>query len=325
MAARATRSGGRVAQAHTWGAAALAIGCALAPRIAAADGAVRFEPLATIGAESLGSARLNAPAGLSIDHRQRLFIADAGNDRIVVVNAAGRFESEFGRFGSDDGQFLTPTDVTAREGFFYYVADTENERVQKFDRFRAFVDIPFERGGQDGAYGSPRGIEIDDEGRLYVADTEQHTVWVIDSFTGEFRFQIGGFGTQEGRFDEPIDIAIGPERSIYVADAGNARVQAFDRLGSFLFAFSGADSANSFRRPSAVVYDPRGFVFVADPVAGRVFVTSPRGVLLGALANDALKSPTGLALGSDATLFVSDADAHRVRSYRVFLDEAAAD
>lgn len=294
-------------------------------RVSAADAVVRFDSLATIGDGAFGAAHLDRPAGLSIDHRRRLFIADSGNDRVVVVDSAGRFEAEFGRFGSDEGQFLTPSDVTAREGFFYYVADTANERVQRFDRFRAFVGVPFARGGRDGAYGVPRGVEIDDEGRLYVCDIEQHTVWVIDSFTGDFLFQLGGFGAQPGRFDEPADVAIGPDRSIYVADAGNARVQVFDRLGSFLFEFSGADGAERFQRPSAVAYDPRGLIFVADTAARRVFVTSPRGALLGALSHEALQSPAGLAFGADATLFVSDAESHSVRVYRVVLDEAARD
>jgi hypothetical protein len=109
------------------------------PRAVAASGG--WTCVATLGDRAFGVAALSAPMGLSLDHRGRLFIADSGNDRIVVLDSSGAYESEFGRFGSEPGQFLTPTDVAAREGFFYYVADSENERVQKFDRFRAFLGV----------------------------------------------------------------------------------------------------------------------------------------------------------------------------------------
>ena len=180
--------------------------------------------------------------------------------------------------------------------------------------------------GKRGAFGAPRGIEIDDEGRLYIADAEEHKVWVLDSFTGELLFEIGGFGAQPGRFDEPFDVALGPGRMILVADAGNARVDAFNRLGSFLFSFDGAARGVApFRRPTAIACDPRGLFFVADPPAGRVVVTDPRGVPLGEISGAGLKTPVGLAFDGETTLFVSDAESNEVRSFRVILDEAAGD
>ena len=293
---------------------------------------IRFEPLLTFGGDRvLGSAPLRRPLGLSLDHRKRLYIADSGNDRVVILDPEGRFEAEFGRFGTEDGQFLGPFDVTAREGFFSYVVDSENERVQKFDRFRAFVDVVFARGGNGGAFGTPRGVEIDDEGRLYVADVEQHTVWIIDSFRGALLLQIGGFGTEAGRFDEPADVAIGRGREIFVADAGNARVQVFGRLGGFLAEFDGSGGAGdveksagpaAFRRPVAVACDRRGLVYVADPAAGRVAVTDPRGKPLGELRAPDLAAPSGLAFDGVDLLFVSDAESGAVRSFRVIVDEA---
>ena len=296
---------------------------------------VRFEALLTIGPDQvLGSAPLRGPRGLSLDHRKRLYIVDSDNDRIVILDPAGRFEAEFGRFGTEDGQFLGPTDVTAREGFFSYVVDSENERVQKFDRFRAFVDVVFTRGGNGGAYGTPHGVEIDDDGRLYVADTEQHTVWIIDSFRGVLVLQIGGFGTEAGRFDEPTDVAIGRGREIFVADAGNARVQVFGRLGGFLAEFDGSGGATSaegvagaaaFRRPVAVACDRRGVIYVADPAAGRVAVTDPRGKPLAELRMADLPAPSGLAFDGVDLLYVSDAESGAVRSFRVIVDEALGD
>jgi sugar lactone lactonase YvrE len=295
-------------------------------------GQLRFEPVLTIGRDrSLGSAALSRPLGLSLDHRKRLYIADSGNDRIVILDPEGRFEAEFGRFGTEEGQFLGPFDVTAREGFFSYVVDSENERVQKFDRFRAFVDIMFARGGNGGAYGTPRGVEIDDEGRLYVTDVEQHKVWIIDSFRGALLLEIGGFGTEAGRFDEPADVAIGRDREIFVADAGNARVQVFSRLGGFIAEFDGSGAggdvasgagAAKFRRPVAVACDRRGLVYVADPGAGRVAVTDPRGRPLGELRAPDLTAPSGLAFDGVDILFVSDAESGAVRSFRVTVDEA---
>ncbi len=288
-----------------------------------ADG-VRFEPLPVIGPSAGGRLFFREPLGLSLDHLQRLFVADSGNNRVVVLAPGGSYEAEFGRFGDGDGQFLTPTDVAAREGFFFYVADSENERVQKFDRFRSFVEVVATRGGLGGGFGGPRGIEVDDEGRLYITDTEEDKVWILDAFSGSLDEEIGGFGSAEARFIDPADVAIDSDRRILVADAGNGRIQVFDRLGNFLFASDGSGrGSRPLRRPSGIACDPRGFLFVTDPAEHRVVVLDAAGAYVGELPREGMRAPTGIVYDGEGTLYVSDADANAIFPFRVVHTDAA--
>jgi len=283
---------------------------------------VRIDAGATLRGQT-GGRVLRRPRGISLDHMQRVFVADTGNNRVVVLDANGSVESEFGRFGSGDGQFLSPTDVAAREGFFVYVVDAENERVQKFDRFRSFVEVVVARGGIDGAFGVPQGIEIDDQGRLYVTDVEQDKVWVLDSFSGSLEMEIGGFGATESRFVDPTDVAIGPDRRILVTDTGNGRVQVFDRLGSFLFSLDGSGpGARPLRRPEGIAYDRRGLVYVSDPTQARVVIFDADGRPLAEIGAPALSAPSGLAFDGDSTLFVVDTAVDGIVSFVVHVDAA---
>lgn len=99
----------------------------------------------TIGPR-LGDAggRLFWPVSMAMGPDGRMYILDAGNHRVVVLDAAGQYITEFGHKGSADGEFDFGLDTRLAGGLdfggsialdddgFIYVADTRNQRVQKF-------------------------------------------------------------------------------------------------------------------------------------------------------------------------------------------------
>lgn len=160
----------------------------------------RVEALAGTGAEGYDDgpfehATLAQPSGLSIGPDGRLYVADAEESSIRVLDLATRRVSTLAgaddslfHFGLHDGfghraRFQHPLGVVAHGGTVY-VADTYNSRIREIDPGGGRVTTL--RGGgvgwRDGASPSfyePGGIDAAN-GRLYVADTNNHAIREID-------------------------------------------------------------------------------------------------------------------------------------------------
>jgi peptidylamidoglycolate lyase len=86
------------------------------------------------------SAELGRPYAAASDQKNRVFIADGGDqpdvppDRagVVVVDADGHLITRFGRFGNYDGQFRLAHDIAVAQDGAVYVVDAWGQRVQKF-------------------------------------------------------------------------------------------------------------------------------------------------------------------------------------------------
>ncbi|MDE2869307.1 MAG: hypothetical protein OXR64_01835 [Chloroflexota bacterium] len=142
------------------------------------------------------------------------------------------------------------------------------------------------------ALASPRGIAIDGIGRLLIADTGNHRIRRLD-----------------------------PDGVVRVIAGTGASGSAGDGL---------AAKAAQLNRPSALVVDSNGSIYVADSGNFRIRKIDPDGIITtfaggsqpgvggdGGPARDAqFTEPIGLALGSDGSLFVVDGPVHRVRVIR---------
>ncbi|MYD92243.1 MAG: hypothetical protein F4Y02_00830, partial [Chloroflexi bacterium] len=142
------------------------------------------------------------------------------------------------------------------------------------------------------ALASPRGIAIDGIGRLLIADTGNHRIRRLD-----------------------------PDGVVRVIAGTGASGSAGDGLAAV---------AAQLNRPSALVVDSNGSIYVADSGNFRIRKIDPDGIITtfaggsqpgvggdGGPARDAqFTEPIGLALGSDGSLFVVDGPVHRVRVIR---------
>jgi len=143
------------------------------------------------------AAALNFPAGIDIA-AGRLFIADAGNQRIRAVDlTTGIIETVAGTgtagFTGDGGSSLSaslsdPRDVSATaDGLTLYVADRGNDRIRLvslgsslINTFAGSGDTEFAGDLIDaGAAGlsSPIGVATSPFGLVLIADTDHHIVW----------------------------------------------------------------------------------------------------------------------------------------------------
>ena len=129
----------------------------------------------------------------------------------------------------------------------------------------------------DNFTGSLPGVGISDLGDIYVSEKHRFsgpdTIHVYDT-DGNFKFDIGSFGTQEGEFKEPAGFDFDSQNRLYVADRENDRVQVFDATGTYLFQFGNGpgSSDGALQAPSDVVISNTNLVYVIDTENNRVQV-----------------------------------------------------
>jgi hypothetical protein len=75
-----------------------------------------------------------------VDHsRSLIYIADSGNNRILVFDFDGKLQKIIGREGQGPGEFSNPTGLDIYDDGTLAVADTNNNRIQIFDKSWKFV------------------------------------------------------------------------------------------------------------------------------------------------------------------------------------------
>ncbi|WP_162848323.1 FecR domain-containing protein [Paenibacillus nanensis] len=147
------------------------------------------------------------PAGLAVDNRDNVYVADAGNHAIRridkegnVTTVAGKPELGFADGSAEEARFYYPTDVAVTETGVIYVADTLNHVIRRIDatgKVTTIGSVP-ERaalwddgvavmaGGyvngsfSEAEFNEPAGLAIDDKGNLYVSDSGNNAIRYID-------------------------------------------------------------------------------------------------------------------------------------------------
>ncbi|MDQ3723344.1 MAG: NHL repeat-containing protein, partial [Actinomycetota bacterium] len=88
--------------------------------------------VAQFGGSGRTLGKLSAPAQISLDADNNLWVADRGNNRIQQFGPGGARLAMFGARGIGAGQFINPTGVVVDCHGTLTVTDTRNNRVQQF-------------------------------------------------------------------------------------------------------------------------------------------------------------------------------------------------
>jgi peptidylamidoglycolate lyase len=172
----------------------------------------------------------NEPTDIAIRSDGSFYVSDGYvNSRVAYFDPKGKELFEWGKKGSDPGEFSNPHGIAFVPGSTdIVVADRENSRLQLFDR-----EGKFKRqwtGDKDAVTtGRVFSVAFDARGYLYVGirradyDTQHTGVIKLDR---EWNIVASvGFG-QPGDpvFNAVHDLAVGPDGSIYVAETRTRRV-----------------------------------------------------------------------------------------------------
>lgn len=133
------------------------------------------------------STHLNWPDGVGISDDGAIYVADSGNNRMVLFKNDGDHVADMminpsGIPGAGNDQLRRPLDVDADSKGNVYVSDTYNHRVQVYDRNGLFKYTIGETGvSRTDAFhlNTPAGIHIGDDDKIYIADSLNHRVMRI--------------------------------------------------------------------------------------------------------------------------------------------------
>src|SRR5689334_15471389 len=110
--------------------------------------------------------------------------------------------TQWGTYGSGDGQFNGPYGVATDAFGNVYVVDQNNNRIQKFTSTGTYLAQWGTFGSGNGQFAIPAGIATDAAGNVYVADRDNFR---IQKFTGSGTYltQWGTYGTGAGQLINP--------------------------------------------------------------------------------------------------------------------------
>ena len=189
-------------------------------------------PAVPASAAAAADLQLSAPASVVMLENGAIYVADTGNDRILVFHPNGTLRFQFGGSGTGDGQLSAPAGVHVGRDGTIYVADTGNDRVQVFHPNGTFAFGFGGSGTGDGQLSAPAGVyrlaDGSSQNAILVADTGNDRVQVFHP-NGTFAANLVDSDTGVGNFSGPKSITATRHLGgwIYVADTGNDRIQVF--------------------------------------------------------------------------------------------------
>lgn len=218
---------------------------------------------------------LDFPVGITITRPGYVYIQNYGG-HIRKYDLQGKFLLQWGKDGDGDGEFHFGNGcwLAADKQGNIYVADKENHRIQKFDADGKFLFKWGKKGEGDGEFNEPCGLAVDkNTGNVYVAELGNCRIQKFDK-DGRFLCKWGSKGDKAGEFtsmDGFLPITLDEGGNLFVSDRENDRIQKFDADGRFICMWgSFGDKEGEFAKPSQVLVDTAGAVYVLDSLNSRV-------------------------------------------------------
>lgn len=236
---------------------------------------------------------LDTPAGICIDDKGILVVADSGMNAIFkmdsgpILIAGAPGNRGFQDSDAKSSLFNGPIGLACADDKIF-VADTYNDRIRVI-----------ENGRVSTLAGGPTGL--------------------ADGFGGD------------ARFHTPTGLAIWRDK-LLVADTGNRRIRVVEGDGRVWTLAGNGDlalkdgllSPSSFVQPTALAVDKNGIIYVADGnairrIGGDVIPTvtmisdDDRGLIDGLLSRARFNRPSGMAINDEGDLLIADSDNRLVR------------
>jgi sugar lactone lactonase YvrE len=258
------------------------------------------------------AARFFYPGGVAVDASGNVYVADAGNNVVRKITAAGVVTTFAGQVGAAAGtadgtgaaiQFSALGGVAVDNQGDVYVADVINSTIRKITPggvSSTLAGTPGVQGfangpGSSALFNRPNGVAVDGAGNVYVADTGNGVVrkvtaaGVVTTLAGV----PGGFGTVNGTngvalFNGLYGIAVDPSGNVFVSDsvAGTIRkitptgtVTTFAGTAGLYGSADGTGTAALFNSPGYIATDGSGNVYVADTNSSSIRRITPAGVV----------------------------------------------
>ena len=242
--------------------------------------------------------------------KERLYVTDSTNNRILAFDADLKYVSEF----TGGGALAFPTSIVKDSNGRFFVAEPTKGHVLMVDMARKSMEpidfsavpqanpiypgnmavdsadrlfvvdkanqrilvfgpeLQFEREilVKDGQ--GLMDVKVDAAGRIYALSTVDGSVCVYDH-QGNLLAKFGKRGADQGEFDFPSSLAVDRKGLIYVVDQHKSQVLVFNKDGQFLFAFSRLGwREGRLHLPSFIYISKSGHIFIVDRENARISV-----------------------------------------------------
>ncbi len=249
-----------------------------------------------MGDEFIGQFR--NPSGLFYDEeKERLYVADSGNGRLISFDANLDYLSEWG-----NKDLISPVSLVKNSRGKFYALDSSDHKVKYIDpqlaevRVLEFKDVPKAVSGL-----IPGNISIGSDDSLYIIDKMNKRIIVLD---GEEKY-IRSMTVKAGGFYGFNDLFAAGDGSVYAIDTIGRKVHIFNETGKLVKSFGGPaykKGKGSLLFPTRISGDILGNVYVLDSHRGKIMVYDKRGNLKFDV------SEKGFGMGSlhDPVFFIID-------------------
>tara|TARA_R110002050_G_scaffold118625_3_gene236150 strand:+ start:59199 stop:60266 length:1068 start_codon:yes stop_codon:yes gene_type:complete len=287
------------------------------------------------------NAQFGGPFAVAVDGHGNVYVADYFNHKIrkitstgVVTTLAGSTRG-FADGKSTDAKFSAPSGISVSKDGYVYVADTYNNKIRKITPNGIVSTLAGSTlGNLDGIpetckFNRPSDVAVDIDGNVYVADQFNHSIrkiWhfgYVTTLAGSTQGFANGIG-EEAKFSLPKRITVDTYGNVFVADHSNNKVRKIAPNGHVKTIAGNTDGELS--HPYGIAIDNKGVVYVGDNSTKihtisrsgelSIFAGSTQGSQDGNLGIATFGTPYGLAIDSRGSLYVADANNHRIRIIR---------
>jgi DNA-binding beta-propeller fold protein YncE len=253
--------------------------------------------------------RLGLLGGVFFDEqKQRLYVTDATNHRILSFDADFKYLSEF----TGGGALAHPTSIVKDSSGKFFVAEPTKGQVLLIDMARKSIR-PIDFSGIPGGNPIyPGNMAIDVGDYLYVVDEANQRILVFDpnlQFQREILVKEG-----HGLRDVKVDAA----RRIYTLSALDGSIRVYDHEANLLLKFgTRGNGKGEFDFPASLEVDKKGLIYVLDQHRSQVLVFNKEGRFAFDFSQlgwreGRLHLPTFIYMNGSGQIFVVDRENARV-------------
>lgn len=227
--------------------------------------------LKLFGGFGMGKGEFWSPHGVAATVTGKVYVADTGNDRIVILKTDGKklsYVSTFGEFGLAPGKFDDPVGIAVDSHSRVYVADMSNNRIQVFDstgRYSYSFGNDYLRG--------PTAVAVLDADDPWTYYRESFLVAVDDEGKRVTRFSLQGRKEKSITY-RALDLetsrfayaAIDYYNNVYLTDSINCQIHKLDKDLNPIVSFGKKGTGDKeFLYPTGITIWKRfGQVFILD-------------------------------------------------------------
>lgn len=315
-----------------------------------------YEPAGIISIGDPNHGSLKKPQDLFIDGEDRLYVADTGNHRIVMMDKSGNILRIFGsgeNLTKENGKLADPKGVFVDKDGMVYTADTGNQRIVLFASdgrmIRALEKPQSPLLGIDFSY-QPAKLIVDSRNYIYVVGQGNQKGLIMLDSEGGFRGFFGGNKVQTGLADALLRLFYTKEQRRGISNMPFSFNNVFNSADGFIYATTtglmnkqvrklnaiGGDALPNASRdfsdeslPQAlnkqnfidVTVDAKGNMTIIDKQFGRMYQYDNAGNMFFAFGGKGsghglFASPTAIEVDSHGILYVLDETRNHIQKFR---------